>query len=76
MWLFETCTTNDEVVSCIIVLAEILDYFLFNAKIPKAVCFIWLRCSLGCFLLKKMHSKGAFILCIVITWHSKPRFAF
>lgn len=59
MWLFETCTTNDEVVSCITVLAEILHYLLFNAKIPKAVCFIWLRCSLGCFLLKKNAQQGS-----------------
>lgn len=35
MWLFETYKTNDEVVSSIIVLTEMLDYFLFNGKTQK-----------------------------------------
>lgn len=35
MWLFETCKTNDELVSCITILTEMLDYFLFNGKMQK-----------------------------------------
>lgn len=45
-------------------------------KYQKQCVSSGLDAVLAAFYLKKMHSKGAFILCIVITWHSKSRFAF